>query len=75
MIDKQLLIDTIQEAIADTDVFLVKVQVKPDNSIIVELDSDTAVDLSTPAPILPAASRKHLTAMSRTTSLRWVRQD
>ena len=45
MIDKQLLIDTIQEAIADTDVFLVEVQVKPDNSIIVELDSDTAVDI------------------------------
>ena len=46
MIDKQLLIDTIQEAIADTDVFLVEVQVKPDNSIIVELDIDTCADLT-----------------------------
>lgn len=51
MIDKQLLIDTIQEAIADTDVFLVEVQVKPDNSIIVELDSDTAVDIDTCADL------------------------
>ncbi len=51
MIAKQLLIDTIQEAIADTDVFLVEVQVKPDNSIIVELDSDTAVDIDTCADL------------------------
>ena len=51
MIYNQLLIYTNQEAIADTDVFLVKVQVKPDNSIIVELDSDTAVDIDTCADL------------------------
>ena len=45
MIDKQLLKDTVEEAIAGTDLFLVDVVVRPDNNIIVELDSVNGVDI------------------------------
>lgn len=45
MIDKQKLYDTVQQAIANTDAFIVDVTVTPDNSITVELDSPTGVDL------------------------------
>lgn len=45
MIDKQLLKDTVEEAIAGSDLFLVDIAVKPDNNIIVELDSVNGVDI------------------------------
>lgn len=45
MIDKKLLTDTITDAIAGTDLFLVDVRVSPDNSIVVEVDSRNGVDI------------------------------
>lgn len=45
MIDKQLLIQTIEEAIAGTPLFLVDVKVTPDNNITVEVDSREGVDI------------------------------
>jgi len=47
MIDKDLLKKTVEDAIAGTDVFLVDIQVKPDNEIVVEVDSREDVDLDT----------------------------
>lgn len=51
MIDKQLLTKTVEEAIAGTDMFIVDIQVKPGNSIVVELDSETSIDIDTCAKI------------------------
>ncbi len=51
MIDKDLLKKTIEDAIAGTGVFLVDMQVKPDNDIVVEIDSQDGVDLDTCAMI------------------------
>lgn len=45
MIDKDLLKRTVLEAIEGTGVYLVDLQVKPDNEIIVEVDSNDGVDL------------------------------
>lgn len=45
MIDKQLLAKTVEDAISGTDLFVVDIVVKPDNNIIVELDSATSVDI------------------------------
>ena len=45
MIDKQLLKDTVEEAIAGTGLFLVDIDVKPGNNIIVELDSVDGIDI------------------------------
>lgn len=45
MIDKNLLIETVNEAIADTPLFLVDVEVRPGNTIIVEIDSPDGVDI------------------------------
>ncbi len=45
MIDKQKLIATVEEAIANTDAFIVDVTVGADNNITVALDSTTGVDL------------------------------
>lgn len=45
MIDKQKLYQTVEEAIANTDAFIVDITVTPDNSITVALDSPTGVDL------------------------------
>lgn len=45
MIDKQLLKDTVEEAIAGTGLFLVDIAVKPGNNIIVELDSVDGIDI------------------------------
>ncbi len=47
MIDKQLLIKTIDEALADTDMYIVDATISPANEINVEIDSDTAVDIDT----------------------------
>lgn len=45
MIDKELLAKTVDEAIEGTDLFVVEIAVKPDNNIIVELDSVSGVDI------------------------------
>lgn len=52
MIDKDIIIEAVENAIKDTDIFLVDVKVSPANDIVVEIDSpdgldiDTCVDLS-----------------------------
>lgn len=51
MIDKQLLTRTVEEAIANTDAFLVEVRVSPSNEIVVEIDSPTGVDIDACAAI------------------------
>lgn len=45
MIDKQKLIETVNEALAGTDYFPVEIAVKPGNNILVEIDSDNGVDI------------------------------
>jgi ribosome maturation factor RimP len=45
MIDKQLLTKTVEEAIANTNLFLVEVGVTPDNKVTVEVDSAEGVDI------------------------------
>ncbi|MBQ9076247.1 MAG: ribosome assembly cofactor RimP [Muribaculaceae bacterium] len=51
MIDKQLLTRTVEEAIADTTIFLVDIQVNAGNSIVVEIDSPEGIDIDTCAGI------------------------
>lgn len=51
MIDKQLILDTVNEAIADTDIFLVDARIAPGNEITVELDSPEGLDIDTCAAI------------------------
>lgn len=51
MIDKALLTQTVEEAIADTPMFIVDITVSPNNSIVVELDSEEAMDVETCANI------------------------
>ncbi len=45
MIDKELLTATVNEAIEGTPLFLVDVEVRPGNTIIVEVDSPDGVDI------------------------------
>lgn len=45
MIDKQLLTETVVDALHDTDLFLVEVKVTPDNNITVTVDSPNGVDI------------------------------
>ena len=45
MIDKELLRQTVQEALAGTDAFIVDIEVKPGNDIVVEIDSNEGVDI------------------------------
>lgn len=51
MIDKQLLAQTVEEAIAGTRIFLVDVQLNAGNSIVVEIDSEEGIDIDTCADI------------------------
>lgn len=51
MIDKQLLIETIEQAIDGTSIFIVDVKINPGNAIIVEIDSPENIDLDTCASI------------------------
>ena len=51
MIDKQLLTQTVEDAIASTDAFIVDIKVTPDNFITVEIDSNTGIDIDTCADI------------------------
>ena len=50
MIDKQLIIDAVEKAIKDTDIFLVDVNITPDNKVTVEIDNPTG-STSTPVRI------------------------
>ena len=45
MIDKSALIETLTKGMTDTDLFLVDVTIGKDNRIVVEIDSDTSVDI------------------------------
>lgn len=51
MIDKQLLTQTIDEALAGTDNFLVEVKISPSNDITVEIDNCNGVDIATCADL------------------------
>lgn len=54
MIDKELLKQTVLQAMVDTDLFLVDISVTPDNNITVEVDSATGVDIDACAAITRA---------------------
>ena len=45
MIDKQALTEFIEGRLEDTDLYLVDLKVSLDNKIVVEIDSDTSVDI------------------------------
>ena len=45
MIDKDLIRQTIEEKLASTECFLVSLSISGDNQIMVEIDSETSVDL------------------------------
>lgn len=51
MIDKELLVNTVADAIAGTDLFLVEVRIGASNDINVEIDSLGGVDIDTCARI------------------------
>lgn len=51
MIDKQLLTETVADAIAGTDAFIVDIRVEAGNAVTVEIDSPTGVDIDTCAAI------------------------
>ncbi len=51
MIDKQLLTQTVEDAIAGSDIFLVDIVVNPGNVIVVEIDSKEGIDIDTCATI------------------------
>ncbi len=51
MIDKTLLKETVEKAIAGTSVFIVDLQVNPGNVIVVEIDSPQGIDIDTCADI------------------------
>lgn len=47
MIDKKTLTEAVNEAIKDTDLFVVDIRIEPADSIVVELDSPDAMDIDT----------------------------
>lgn len=51
MIDKQLLTQTIEQAIEGTSIFIVDVKINPGNAIVVEIDSPESIDIDTCASI------------------------
>lgn len=51
MIDKKMLTDVVEDAIKDTSLFLVDIQINPGNSIVVEIDSAEGVDIDSCAEI------------------------
>lgn len=46
MIDKALLTKVVEEAICNTDMFIVDINISNDNRIVVELDSETGMDIN-----------------------------
>lgn len=51
MIDKTLLKETVEKAIAGKPIFLVDLQINPGNVVVVEIDSPEGVDIDTCADI------------------------
>lgn len=51
MIDKQQLAECVEHALEGTDVFIVEIKTSPDNNIVVELDSDSSMDVDTCARV------------------------
>ena len=51
MIDKQLLTQTIEQAIEGSSIFIVDVKINPGNAIVVEIDSPENIDIDTCASI------------------------
>ena len=45
MIQRELIINLVQEKLQDTDCFFVDVTVSKDNNIVVEIDSDSAINI------------------------------
>lgn len=45
MIDKKKLTEVVEDAIKGTDMFLVDINVTPDNRVVIELDSETGMDI------------------------------
>lgn len=45
MIDKEVLAETLTRGMEGSDLFLVDIRIDNDNNIVVEIDSDTAVDI------------------------------
>lgn len=58
MIDRQLLSDTVSEALKMTDAFIVDIRVSADNGITVEIDSPTGVDIDTCVNVTRAIESK-----------------
>ena len=42
---KEIIIQAVEQKLAESDCFLIDVQISPSNEIVVEIDSDSAVDL------------------------------
>lgn len=51
MIDKKILTEVVEDAIKDTSLFLVDIQINPGNSIVVEIDSAEGVNIDSCAEI------------------------
>ncbi|MDE7136516.1 MAG: ribosome assembly cofactor RimP [Muribaculaceae bacterium] len=51
MIDKKKLTEVVEDAIKDTDIFLVDIKVSSDNNIAVEIDSKSGLDIATCADL------------------------
>lgn len=51
MIDKELLRQSVERAIAGTDLFIVDIKVSAQNNIVVELDSPESIDIDTCAAV------------------------
>ena len=51
MIDKQLLTQTIEQAIEGSSIFIVDIKINPGNAIVVEIDSPENIDIDTCASI------------------------
>lgn len=47
MIDKKTIVSLVEDFLAGSDNFLVEVRMSSDNEIVVEIDSDTSVDIET----------------------------
>ena len=54
MVDKNLIIKAVNDAIEGSDIFIVKVKVTPDNRVTVELDSQKGLDIDTCAAVTRA---------------------
>lgn len=57
MIDKELLKQSVERAIAGTDLFIVDIKVSPQNNIVVELDSPGSIDIDTCASVTRAIEK------------------